>query len=479
MAMRISIPPLKENNLVRNNCFGQGLTYYRYSGKGSAEIMAGPPAFCRFSQGRLSHIFDIDNQEHAVPESVFPYKGCVCLKFRARGRGKIRGGIRWRLSYGRGDMEFMERLTPEYDLTEEFQDYTFESTVDDFHCSVNDRIFFDIPEGTADITGLCLHYPEPAHEVLFDRPHITALPGEKISFKCSNISELICCYGHSYNEMPPKIIKSPSTVNMELPATGGEGMRFVGIGESANSRKSLFVSSPSPRFAARMRRCKFPQKKRHLLFFGDSLTAYDTGRNYTDIAGAFLPESWSYTNAGIGGDDLPRLVKRLQGKPRTYRLEDFSNIWERTPDEIFIFYGANDAKAAWHTEYKRPATPPDTLPALWEKLALIFEEKAPLAKITLISTPPGCFLYQWEQTHSFREKSIPHYLFCIPEHIKRFNREATAFARSKNWGYLDFHKICMNHGNRNSLFIPGDGVHMTLTGHQLLAAALLEYLQKG
>ena len=75
MAKRISIPPLTENNLIRNNCFGQGLEYYLYTGTGNAEVIAGPPAFCRFSQGRLSHIFDIDNQVHSAPESVFPFYG--------------------------------------------------------------------------------------------------------------------------------------------------------------------------------------------------------------------------------------------------------------------------------------------------------------------------------------------------------------------------------------------------------------------
>ena len=477
MATRISIPPLTENNLIRNNCFGQGLEFYRYTGNGNAEVIAGPPAFCRFSQGRLSHIFDIDNQVHSAPESVFPFHGKVILKFRARGKGKIHATIRWRLSYGRNDMEFSEILTPEYVLGEDFQDLSFEYTIDDRNCSVNDRLYFETTD-IAEITGISLYYPEPLSEVSFDRPHIVALPGEKISFKCSNAQELLCCYGHSENELPPTVIENPENITMTLPATGAEGMRFVGRGSSPNSRNSLFVSFPPPLLAARMRRCRFSAKQKHLLFLGDSLTAYDAGRNYSDIAGAFLPECWSYTNAGIGGDDLPRLVKRLQGKPRTYRLEDFAGIWGKIPDEIFIFYGANDSKAAWHNEYKRPATLPDTLPALWEKLALIFKEKAPQARITLISTPPGSFAYQWEHTRSFREKSIPHYLFCIPEHIKRFNRQAADFARSQNWGYLDFHKICMNHRNRESLFIPGDGVHMTLAGHQLLAAALLEYLQK-
>ena len=60
MAGRISIPPLADNNLVRNNCFGQLLSFFRYKGSGSAEVMMGPPNFCRVTDGTLYHAFDID-----------------------------------------------------------------------------------------------------------------------------------------------------------------------------------------------------------------------------------------------------------------------------------------------------------------------------------------------------------------------------------------------------------------------------------
>lgn len=478
MATRISIPTLPENNLIRNNCFGENLKFYRFTGNGSAQVISGPPVFCRITEGTLFHAFDIDNQEHADPDSVFPWKGKFVLKFRARGKGKLNAAVRWRVSYSRGDMEFAEQRTPIYELEEEFKEYIFEGTVEDPLCCINDRISFEVAEGFADLTGISLFYPAPSPGVTFDKPHIVTQPGEEFSFKCDGAKELLICYGHCSNELAPQVIPDPGTVTLPFRTTGGEGMRIVGIGETPNCRHSLFVSAPSPALAKRMRRCSFSAKPRHLLFFGDSLTAYDAGRNYTDIAGALLPESWSYTNAGIGGDDLTRLAKRVQGKPRTYRLEHFEHIWEKTPDEIFLFYGANDSKAAWRDNYQKPVTTPEAEERLLGTLCDLFAQKAPKAKVTIISASPGYFPYPFEESCNMREAGVQHTLFGIPEHVKRYNRVAKKFAAAKGWGYLDFHRICCRWHDQKSLFIPGDGVHMTLAGHQLLATALLEYLSK-
>ena len=183
-------------------------------------------------------------------------------------------------------------------------------------------------------------------------------------------------------------------------------------------------------------------------------------------------------NAGIGGDDLPRLAKRLQGKPRTYRLEHFDHIWDKLPDDIFLFYGANDTKAAWRNDYKIPMTSLEEEKRLWEEIWQVFQEKAPKARVTIIASAPGYHPYQLERNGRLRVQNIQNSCFGIPEHVKNFNRAAKEFASAKKWNYLDFHHVCMAHSDLRSLFIPDDGVHMTLIGHQVLAAALLEYLQK-
>ena len=301
---------------------------------------------------------------------------------------------------------------------------------------------------------------------------------EEFTFKCSGAEKIICCYGHSENELEPEILPGAGEYKMICRSIGGEGMRFVGLGKKQNSRHSLFVSSPTPKLTAQMRKYRFGSKPKHLLFFGDSLTAYDVGRNYTDIAGAFLPDNWTYMNAGIGGDDLPRLAKRLQGKPLTYRLEHFEHIWDKTPDEIFLLYGANDTKAPWRSDYQKPSTSPEEEKALWEEIWEVFQKKAPKAKVTIISATPGFHPYQLERTGRLKVQGINHMLFGIPEHVKRFNRVSKKFAEAKNWNYLDFHKVCMNSADLKSLFIPDDGVHMSLSGHQLLASSLLKHISK-
>ena len=477
MATRISIPSLPENNLIRNNCFGEKLNFYRFSGSGSAQVMPGPPAFCRITDGTLFHAFDIDNQEHADPASIFPWKGKFVFKFRARGQGKLRAAVRWRLSFFRNDTDFTEKSTEIPELEENFKEYLLEGFVEDFHASVNDRIYFHISEGFADITGITLFYPAPTPGVTFDVPHIVVQPGEEFSFKCSGAEELLVSYGHSSNELEPRIIPNEEgTITLPFQATGGEGMRITGIGKDANCRNSLFISSPRPALAKRMRQCRFPHQARHLLFFGDSLTAYDAGRNYTDIMGAFLPQNWSYTNAGIGGDDLTRLARRLQGRPRTYRLEHFEHIWEKMPHEIFLFYGANDSKATSKSSYKMTVTTPEDQKKHLESISEVFRQKAPEARVTLIAAAPGFFPCALERCSMLQQTGVPHTLFGVPEHVRRFNRIAKRFASEKGWGYLDFYRICRNSHDLQSLFIPSDGVHMTLAGHQLLATALLEYL---
>ena len=98
--------------------------------------------------------------------------------------------------------------------------------------------------------------------------------------------------------------------------------------------------------------------------------------------------------------------------------------------------------------------------------------------MTIISAAPGFHPYQLERNGRLKEEKIQHMLFGIPEHVKNFNRISREFADRKGWNYLDFHRACAASGDLKQLFIPDDGVHMTLAGHQLLAALLLEQLQK-
>ena len=179
----------------------------------------------------------------------------------------------------------------------------------------------------------------------------------------------------------------------------------------------------------------------------------------------------------IGGDDLTRLCKRLQGRPRTYRLEDFETIWEKIPDEIFIFYGANDTKAPWRTDYKVPITPPELEHELLQGILEQLRRHAPEAGVTFIASPPGFFPYQEERNRRLREIGAQHSLFNMPEHVLAYNRVMRKFAAGNGCTYLDFHRECARHPDPKSLFIPDDGVHMTLKGHLTLAAFLLRYLE--
>jgi lysophospholipase L1-like esterase len=79
----------------------------------------------------------------------------------------------------------------------------------------------------------------------------------------------------------------------------------------------------------------------HIVCFGDSLTWGKYGGSYVDELAALLPQH-QFTNAGIGGDTVVNLLRRVD-----------EDVIQQQPDAVLIMVGGNDA-----ISYLFPATRP-------------------------------------------------------------------------------------------------------------------------
>ena len=78
-----------------------------------------------------------------------------------------------------------------------------------------------------------------------------------------------------------------------------------------------------------------------IVCFGDSLTWGEYGGSYVDELARLLPQH-TFVNAGVGGDMVVNLLRRLD-----------EDVIAQTPDAAFVMVGGNDAVA-----YTYPATRP-------------------------------------------------------------------------------------------------------------------------
>ena len=68
-----------------------------------------------------------------------------------------------------------------------------------------------------------------------------------------------------------------------------------------------------------------------------------------------------------------------------------------------------------------------------------------------------------------------HNLFGKPEELEKFNAIAKRVAAELGASYVDVYEPTRTHPDKQSLFNPGDGVHLTNAGNRFVAYELLEY----
>jgi lysophospholipase L1-like esterase len=224
------------------------------------------------------------------------------------------------------------------------------------------------------------------------------------------------------------------------------------------------------------------KKNVNILYIGDSLTHFDYGFNHTDKVGYFLnkfnPSKVQVWNYACGGDDIDRIVKRLNGNRSGRWGFRYDDLWKRSYDWAFIFLGHNDTKANSKDNYKIAVVPPAKQKAEYEKLIKFLQAKG-VKRIVLMSASSSNFELCKKNADSARIKLKRHVnRFGDPAHQEAFNKVLIDLAKKYKLEYMDIYTPMKALKNKASLLNPHDGVHLSPAGHDFVAIETLKYLSE-
>ena len=259
---------------------------------------------------------------------------------------------------------------------------------------------------------------------------------------------------------------------LPIPATAPSGSyRLVVVkrGAPPATATARFTVRPPAELAAELallERVKLPEGTR-LVCLGDSLTANFPGRNYPALLERGL--GWqsggkvTVINAGIGGDNILRIAKRLE-----------QDVIAAKPTHVLFFEGANDCKVPY-----RPATgdtgawavPPATYEATLREVLTALKTRTQARVIVATCAPghPEC-LAMWEA--EARRFGDGRNFFCRPEEVAKMVAIQKKVAAELGCEVLDTNQLL---AGRLDLFVD-DGVHLNELGAQAMAHIVLDYL---
>jgi len=233
------------------------------------------------------------------------------------------------------------------------------------------------------------------------------------------------------------------------------------------------------RLAAAAGKAKIDPGPAHLLFIGDSLTDQQRGYNYVDKLAFWLQRSHgsklTYRNAGVGGDFISRVWQRMRGDPEAYRLSMYDDLFEPQPTHVFFFLGHNDSKVSSRSGYTQHCVDPDTFEQEY-RLAIRKVQNQTSAKLFVISATSSVFEICRANAEKRQAAGTPHNLFGKPEELEKFNAIAQRIAAELGADYVDVYEPTRTHSDKQGLFNPRDGVHLTNAGNAFIAYELLQHL---
>lgn len=210
------------------------------------------------------------------------------------------------------------------------------------------------------------------------------------------------------------------------------------------------------------------EKPAHLLFVGDSLTAFYRGYNYVDKVRGWLHQRFgeevTVTNAGVGGDYTTRVLARLE-----------KGVLAKKPTHVFVFLGHNDSKLKSGTGYRDAVVPPEVFEREYREI--VQRVRAIGARVTVISATSSVYEITKASAEAAAKAGRVHNLFGKPEVMEQFNAIARKVAEENGCGYLDVYEPTRTHPKKASLFTQ-DGVHINNDGNRLVALEILKYLGK-
>jgi len=252
------------------------------------------------------------------------------------------------------------------------------------------------------------------------------------------------------------------------------GLEAAHPASGATVRAWIEKGDPAP-FDAVAQKIKL-EKPVSILYIGDSLTHFDIGHNHVDKVGYFLnkfnPGKAKVWNYACGGDDIQRIVDRLNGKKSGRWGFRYDDLWNRSYDCAVVFLGHNDTKASSKDDYKIAVVPPEKQRVLYEELIKKLQAKG-IKRIILMSSSSSNF--ELCKANSDKIKRI-HNRFGDPVHQEAFNEVLKELAKKHGLEYMDLYTPMKARPDKAKLLNPNDGVHLTPAGHDFVALETLKYL---
>ena len=476
----------REVNLINNSAFGNGKLHWSYEGKGSFEVNKGIAAF---NNGSISHYFDLGNLEHADPQCAMPANRIFRFRIKAKGSGKFTLTVRARKMFAGNAVEFAYRTSGEYTLTNRFKNFDFELQEPDRFTVFHDKLTIEC-EGNIEVDNTSFYYLDRhAFRIGFEPECAVVRHGEMVTVTIASskpgkklVADLYCGQTVLSGYIPPEQTTFTTDENglykytFKVSNAASDGMRLAVSDPETGVKNSFFATIvPEEKLQKYAAYGKQISGKKHILYLGDSLSDYDRGRNYPSIVGAYLPESWSFRNAGVGGDTLGRIYARLTGE-KVNRPEMYKDLFKVMPDIIFVFIGGNDTKVSYYSGYKDTFTPRNEQRKLMDDIAAELKKRAPEAKIVFISALDSFLPYQTALAEPKVASNTNHNLFGHPEPTADFVKKMEAAAKDHGAYFINAREVFRNAADPQSLNVPDDGVHLSLKGHQLMAEIVLKFL---
>jgi lysophospholipase L1-like esterase len=155
----------------------------------------------------------------------------------------------------------------------------------------------------------------------------------------------------------------------------------------------------------------------------------------------------------------------------------YNNLLAESPNLIFIFLGANDTKCSSASDYNTPLVSPSVQNEYYQKLIEYFQEKND-AEIIIIETPAFNSIRCEELAKALHKKGGIHNKFGIRKAIKDFNCVNKSIAQEYGLKYIPLFDETVNHPQRERLFQPADGIHLTPMGNRVIAKEILKMFTK-
>jgi len=194
-----------------------------------------------------------------------------------------------------------------------------------------------------------------------------------------------------------------------------------------------------------------PQKKKRVIFFGDSITQQGAE------AGGYIPRidsmcrlenrssQYEFIGSGIGGNKVYDLYLRMD-----------SDVLAKNPDVVVIYIGVNDV---WHKASYGTGTDPDK----FEKFYKAIIKKLQQRNISVIVTTPAVIGEKTDFTNQ-QDGDLNKYAAII-RNIASQNNLPLVDLRQK---FLDYNKQ-FNSENKEQGILTRDRVHLNAKGNQLVA----------